>query len=210
MFITRATTKDRIFISAESLFAEHGFHAVSIRALAAKAGVNVAAVNYHFYDLESLLREILVRRLRAMNSIRLTALETAETESRPLPVPPDDVLRIMARPLLAPAGDPMEYNPNSRRLLGRLLLEPFPHREEILAREFEPAMARFAQALRRHAPGLAPAGFMWRFSLIVGALHHSLATLHEMKSLTRGLCTDNDHEAALAAFVAFGTRALDA
>ncbi|HTL69118.1 MAG TPA: TetR family transcriptional regulator [Lacunisphaera sp.] len=210
MFIRSKSAKVRILISAEALFAEKGFHAISIREVATKADVNVAGVNYHYYDLESLLKEILVRRLRTVNSIRMTALEKAEADSGLQPTALAEVLRIMARPLLVTAGDPMEYNRYSRRLLGRLLVEPFPNRSEILAREFEPTMARFAQALRRHAPGLAPADFMWRFSLIVGALHHSLATLHEMKALTRGLCADNDFETALDAFVAVGERTLGA
>ncbi len=172
--------------------------------------MNVAAINYHFYDLESLLKEILVRRLRAVNTIRLAALGEAEARSQPMAAAPAEVLRIMAWALFVPSDDPMEYNRYSRCVLGRLLLEPFPHRDEILTHEFEPAMARFAQALRRSAPRLTPADFMWRFSLIVGALHHSLATLHEMKSLTRGLCADNDHATALEAFVAFATRAMGA
>lgn len=179
--------------------------------MAARAKVNVAAINYHCHDLESLLKEILTCRLRAVNSIRLAALDEAEAKSRPLPVAPAEILRIMAHPLLVPAGrGATAYNRHSRRLLGRLLHEPMPCRGEILAQEFEPAMARFAQVLRRNAPGLAPADFMWRFSLIVGALHHSLATLHEMKSLTRSLCADDDHEMALETFARFGARALDA
>lgn len=210
LFIRSKSARNRILLSAEALFAEKGFHAISIRAVAADADVNVAAVNYHYYDLESLLKEILVRRLRTVNSIRLTALEKAEAESGLQPMALAEVLRIMARPLLFTASDPMEYNSHARRLLGRLLVEPFPNRSEILSREFEPTMARLAQALRRHAPALAPADFMWRFSLIVGALHHSLATLHEMKTLTRGLCADNDVETALSAFVAFGERTLGA
>lgn len=211
MLIPPIGTKEKILISAEALFAEIGFPAVSIRAVAAKAGVNVAAVNYHCFDLESLLREILVRRLRAVNAIRLAELEHAEAKLRPVALPSVEILRIMARaPLDPPSAKTSEYNLNSRRLLGRLLTEPFPNRDEILAGEFEPAMARFAQALRRHVPGLAPSDFMWRFSLVVGALHHTLATLHEMKTLTRGLCPDNDHEMALQTFVACGGRVLSA
>src|SRR4051812_264478 len=41
-------TKSRILDAAEALFVEHGFEATSMRALSAAAGVNLAAVNYHF------------------------------------------------------------------------------------------------------------------------------------------------------------------
>ena len=43
-----AETKERILDAAEALFMEHGFEATSLRALTAAAGVNLAAVNYHF------------------------------------------------------------------------------------------------------------------------------------------------------------------
>ena len=41
-------TKDRILDAAESLFAQHGFDATSLRMITASAGVNLASVNYHF------------------------------------------------------------------------------------------------------------------------------------------------------------------
>ena len=41
-------TKSRLLRVAERLFAEHGFDGVSVRQLTAAAGVNLAAVNYHF------------------------------------------------------------------------------------------------------------------------------------------------------------------
>ena len=40
-------TKHRLLAAATELFAEHGFHGTTIRDIAARAGVNVAAGNYH-------------------------------------------------------------------------------------------------------------------------------------------------------------------
>src|SRR5204863_9010446 len=41
-------TRTRILNAAEELFMQHGFEGASMRMLTAKAGVNLAAVNYHF------------------------------------------------------------------------------------------------------------------------------------------------------------------
>jgi hypothetical protein len=41
-------TKERILDTAERLFAEQGYAATSLRGIIAEAGVNLAAVHYHF------------------------------------------------------------------------------------------------------------------------------------------------------------------
>jgi hypothetical protein len=37
----------------------------------------------------------------------------------------------------------------------------------------------------------------------MGAMHHTLATLHQMSELTRGICRNDDHESALRRFLEF-------
>ena len=41
-------TKKRILDAAETLFAEQGYAQTSMRAITARADVNLASVNYHF------------------------------------------------------------------------------------------------------------------------------------------------------------------
>src|SRR6476661_10749602 len=83
---TPGATKDRILDAAEALFMEHGFEATSLRALTAAAGVNLAAVNYHFGSKEELFQSVLTRRLDPMNQERIDLLEKVEREAggRPL------------------------------------------------------------------------------------------------------------------------------
>lgn len=58
-------TRTRLLDTAALVFAEHGFTAATIRMIAGRARVNVAAVNYHFGSKDALYREVLryVRRL---------------------------------------------------------------------------------------------------------------------------------------------------
>jgi len=47
-------TKDKIMQAARTLFAVKGYEGASVREIAAEAGVNIAAVNYHFTSKEKL------------------------------------------------------------------------------------------------------------------------------------------------------------
>ena len=51
------TTKEKILIAANELFAKNGFSGASIREIATMANVNLAAINYHFKNKENLYWE---------------------------------------------------------------------------------------------------------------------------------------------------------
>ena len=65
-------TKTRILDTAERLFAQKGFDAVSLRNIIASAKVNLAAVHYHFGSKQALVHAVIGRRLRPINGERIT------------------------------------------------------------------------------------------------------------------------------------------
>src|SRR5436309_9961444 len=71
-------TKDRLLAAAAALFAERGFHRTTVREIAARAGVNVAAGNYHYGSKKALYLEV----LRAQFA-EIRALLRARGASRP-------------------------------------------------------------------------------------------------------------------------------
>lgn len=50
----KETTKDKILMCANELFARNGLHGTSVRDIANKAEVNLAAINYHFKNKQNL------------------------------------------------------------------------------------------------------------------------------------------------------------
>src|SRR5258706_3945051 len=111
---TSAGTKARILDAAEQLFMEHGFEATSLRSLTAAAGVNLAAVHYHFGSKEELFQAVLTRRLDPMNVERIKLLERIELESAGRAPSCEKILFVMLIPALKVARD---ENPGRKYLL---------------------------------------------------------------------------------------------
>jgi len=86
---TKGATSDaptRLLKAARKLFADKGLAATSIRDLAQEAGVNVAAVNYHFGDKEQLYLETLrfcYRSCASLNERGNQILQSAIDEGTP-------------------------------------------------------------------------------------------------------------------------------
>lgn len=55
---TNGIPRERILYEAESLFAERGFYAVTVREITKAAKCNLAAVNYHFGNKQNLYMEV--------------------------------------------------------------------------------------------------------------------------------------------------------
>ena len=70
-------TRTAILTAAEQLYAERGFSEVTLRDIVAAAGVNLAAVNYHFGSKDNLVNEVFRRRMDEMSAARLNQLEQA-------------------------------------------------------------------------------------------------------------------------------------
>src|ERR687891_1473936 len=88
----RGSTRERILDAAEQRFSEEGFAGTSLREITALAGVNVAAVNYHFGSKEELLRAVLSRIVEPVNRERLELLQRAEEAAAPHPSPVEAIL----------------------------------------------------------------------------------------------------------------------
>ena len=90
-------TKDIILDAAEALFAEQGFTSTSLRNITAKAGVNLAAVNYHFGSKNALIAAIFERRIIPMNRIRLARLEALNQQHSAEDIPLEGLIEAFFR-----------------------------------------------------------------------------------------------------------------
>jgi TetR/AcrR family transcriptional regulator, regulator of cefoperazone and chloramphenicol sensitivity len=92
-------TQERILKTAARLFADRGYEATSIRTIATKAGVNQAAINYHFKSKDGLYLEVLRRALRGLTEHQLSHAQ--ETRAMPREQALGEFIRQQLRPLSA-------------------------------------------------------------------------------------------------------------
>ncbi|MGF1473759.1 MAG: TetR family transcriptional regulator [Rubrobacteraceae bacterium] len=94
-----ADAKERILDAAERLFSEEGLDGVSVRAVTAEAGLNVAAVNYHFGSKAALLSAMVRRFFARVSAERLRRLDELEVSAGGKPPPVEDLVVAFAVPV---------------------------------------------------------------------------------------------------------------
>jgi AcrR family transcriptional regulator len=77
------STAVRLLDAAERLVGERGVDGVSLRAINAEAGSNVAAAHYHFGSKEALVRAALERRMTVLGEQRYAQLAPLESDPAP-------------------------------------------------------------------------------------------------------------------------------
>src|SRR6187551_2345708 len=178
---TSADTKTRILDAGERLFVEHGFEATSLRSLTTAAGVNLAAVHYHFGSKEELFQAVLTRRLDPMNQERIDLLERVEREAGGRPSSVEKILFAMLIPALRLARDEERGGKNFLRVLGRAYADPAPFIRQFLSEQYAEMIARFKAAFARALPNMPRKELSWRLHFIMGALSYTLAGTDALK-----------------------------
>jgi AcrR family transcriptional regulator len=194
-------TKALVFETAERLFALRGFQAVSVRDITAEAGVNLAALNYHFGSKDALLMAIFRQRASELNRARARMLHEAMDRHGGAPPVRAILHALMAPPTLWLAAS------GGRRISFQFLIRA---RSEGTA-EMRAALAsdvghlrRFADALAKARPDLAQEDVLWRLHFVLGLLHNNtFAELDRLRALSGEMILDDDVGALLERMVDF-------
>ncbi len=164
------STKDRILGAAEQLFAQRGFDGASLRQLTSAAGVNLAAVNYHFGSKDRLVEQVFRRRLDALNAQRLDALATLRDQ-------PDTTLEAVLGAYIRPALE-LSHDAGGAlfmRVLARAFAEHDDRLRQFLSDNYGHVMRQFTAEFARLLPQLDKPELYWRIDLVTGALTHAMS-----------------------------------
>lgn len=197
----KPSARQRLMDASEQLFAEHGWNAVSIRTIAAAAGVNLAALHYHFGSKEQLLSEIFAARAKPIAEERIRLLGEIGRQGG---VPSlERILEAFLRPALTIGSDPRFGGRAFVKLRARLATEPEQVSRRILASAFDESSGEFLAALGRALPEIPRPDLEWRFHFMLGAMFYTMADAGRIQSLTDGRCDPGRVEDALAHIIPF-------
>lgn len=195
----RSDTKERILDAAELLFADHGFDSTSLRLITAAAGVNLAAVNYHFQSKEQLVQALVLRNIGPVNRTRFEMLDRLEAQhagTAALPLEP--VVEAFIAPMVMLHGKAV-----ARRLMGRIFSQPAEFVQKTMTPAVQEVIDRFRPALMRALPGAKLRDVALGMLFAIGAMAHFLVAGRMLTMIADGAASEQETEWVLRRLVQY-------
>jgi len=191
-------TAKAILNAAEELFSEKGFAETSLRNITTKAGVNLAAVNYHFGSKKELIQAVFARFLNSFCQ-RLDQQVDAYLQQRGNEQPDLNTV-LMMLPATALEDDKGAQDDLSQRRLGifmRLLGLAYTqgqgHVRKFLKQEYGTVFNRYMALVTAASPQLSNEERFWRIHFMLGATVFTLSGADSLMAMAQhefGLTTD--------------------
>jgi AcrR family transcriptional regulator len=202
--LERPDRKAAILLAAEKLFAQRGYHAVTIRQIAEEAGVPLALVGYYYGQKHELFHAI----FEHWND----TIEERLAELHRIPDAPQDP-RTLMHIVGAFVGPVLRLRASAEGeyyalLVARELYHATAETDRVLRAYFDPLANAFIDALHRVLPHASRGQVAWCYQFALGALLHHLSDTR-VERLSRGESTPGDPAtgALLNRFIVGGIRA---
>ncbi len=208
VIIPESGSKRRLMDAAEQLFAEKGFEAVSVRDITGLSKTNVAAVNYHFGNRESLLELVMMRYMLPVTEERLARLEALERKWPGKVVPLEEIIDALVRPLVGQVRKSELSERLFYKLNGRIFAmqgDGLPPRIEDQLRQ---VVERFSKAFAKALPTVPIEELTWRIHFLVGGMIHLLTHQETLYRLSGGASGTPTMETTLSRFIRFSATGL--
>lgn len=200
---SRPDRRQSILLAAEKLFAQSGYHAVTIRQIAVEAEVPLALVGY-YYGQKHELFEAIFEHWHTTIDERLSRLRKAVDNAGP------DLLRHIVEAFVQPvlrmrASAEGEFY---ALLVARELGYASPEADRVLRKHFDPLAHAYIGALQSALPHASVGDCAWAYQFALGALLHHMSD-QRVARLSGGVNTPSDTEAQpmLVRFIEGGIRA---
>jgi AcrR family transcriptional regulator len=194
--LSPADTKTRILDAAETLFVAGGFESMSMRQITSAAGVNLAAVNYHFGSKDALIQAVLARRLDPLNEQRLAMLDAFES-SQGDKLTCEHILVALFLPAVRIYRSNMPSADRYLHFLGRAYTDPSPVVRDFINTHYLQTLGRFFFAFQRALPELSREDLGFRLNFAMGALSGILAGGNTQRLIREFTQQQGDHEALI-------------
>jgi len=209
--MAQSETVERILDAAEQLFAEKGFAETSLRLITSKAGVNLAAVNYHFGSKKALIQAVFSRFLGPFCASLEKELDRRQAKTDAPRASLEELLELLV--VQAMAVKPRSGNDLSifMRLLGLAFSQSQGHLRKYLEEVYGKVFRRYMLLVNEAAPRLPPIELFWRVHFMLGAAAFSMSGIKALRAMAEtdfGVSTSIEQVMRLMVpFLAAGMRA---
>tara|TARA_R110000868_G_scaffold84822_6_gene238967 strand:- start:41286 stop:41936 length:651 start_codon:yes stop_codon:yes gene_type:complete len=205
------STRDRILDAAESLFSIHGFAETSMRDITSDAGVNLAAINYHFGSKEDLVQEVFIRCLDPIDKAFNKEADNLLKESRTSYEALEHFFRVVIKAALDNEQRKKGGGAIFMRLLSRSYSESQNNLRISLVQRYNTTLIKCIRFFRLTLPDLSRAEVFWRIHFMLGSLAFTIAGEREIASIAHRIYQDEmDDDVLLNRLVAFVVAGLQA
>ncbi|SDT99564.1 TetR/AcrR family transcriptional regulator [Halopseudomonas salegens] len=180
--MAQSETVERILDAAEQLFAEKGFAETSLRLITSKAGVNLAAVNYHFGSKKALIQAVFVRFLNPFVSSLEQELNRRGQSHEEAPGL-EELLDMLVRQALL--VKPRSGNDLSTfmRLLGLAFSQSQGHLRKYLGEVYGGVFQRYMGLVHQAAPDLPAQELFWRVHFMLGSAAFTMSSMKALRAI---------------------------
>lgn len=182
--------RQAILDAAEALFSRHGFYGVTVRQVAAEAGVDTALIHYYFGAKRELFDSVFARRAEMVNAARLDAMRAYVRERGGAPEI-EGVIEAFIGPLIDLSMTNEEGWKNYFRLVALVNNTP-AWGGETMHRFFDPVVQELIGALKLAMPQAEPRDLYWGYQFLTGAMMLTLSETGRIDQLSDGLCRSTD------------------
>jgi AcrR family transcriptional regulator len=199
----------RILDAAEQLFAEFGYHGVTLKDVAARVGVSSTLIHYHFKGKESIYEAVWARRapISARNRLEAMRRYAAEVGEN---VSVEGALRAwIDTDLNVQIEDGEQW-----AAFGKIAAQANSAAgwgAEKMTKYFNPVVLALIELLKKAMPECDEKTIFWGYHFVSGAMTHNMARTGRLDDLSSGLCSSADFESIkhyMATFMAAGFKAI--
>ncbi len=175
-------TVERILDAAEALFAERGFAETSLRTITGAAGVNLAAVNYHFGSKKALIQAVFVRFLDPLVEEVERQLNLKQAQKERLTV--EDLLQLLAHSVYEVHGKGSNRATAFLRLLGLAYTQSQAHLRRFLGERYGEAYQHYVGHLKPALPGSTAVDLFWHTHFALGTAIFTMSNFDTLRAMS--------------------------
>ncbi|MBU2711581.1 TetR/AcrR family transcriptional regulator [Zooshikella harenae] len=181
--MAQSDTVERILDAAEALFAEKGFAETSLRTITSRAGVNLAAVNYHFGSKKVLIQAVFSRFLDPFSKQLSQALDNIEAQWHEKTLSLEELLKLLFQQILSVESRGKNDLSIFMRLLGLAFSQTQGHLRKYLESVYGNTFRRYIELVVRAAPGLPKEELFWRINFMLGSVAFTMSGLDALRAI---------------------------